>query len=107
MKNESTIKQEYPHEFSDNAELCRLQIPTYLSRPTDMDGRKGSFTNITDRQLLHLTNVSFVQIAKLLDEPKFQSGTIDEKCKAVTHLFALGLLETRLRSAGEQYGSGS
>lgn len=93
MKNKSTVKQEYPHELGANAELCPLQIPTYLSRPADMDGRKDFFTNITDRQLLNLTNVSFVQIAKLLDEPKFLSGTIDEKCNAVTQLFALGLLE--------------
>ena len=94
MKQESTMKDECP--YTANAERCPLSIPTYLPPNATMDHLKDFFTGFVERDLWELTNVHVGQIAKLIDEPKFQNGTIYEKCNAVTDLFVQGLIEKRL-----------
>ena len=94
MEKESTMKQECPYELSANAELCPLQIPTFLPTEASIDDLKDFFTGFVERDLWHLTNVSVGQIVMLL-ATKPKNTSFDEKCNAITDLFVQGLMEKR------------
>jgi len=89
------MKDECPYELSANAELCPLQIPTFLPPEADMDRLKDFFAASVEMDLERIYNISIGQIVTMLDEPKFQNGTFVEKWNSVVDLFAQGLLEKR------------
>jgi hypothetical protein len=95
MQKKANIKEECPFELEANAEICPLQIPTYLPPEVSEERLRNFFTSFIERDLWELTYVQVGQIVRLLEEPMVQNGNFDEKCNAVTDLFVQGLFEKR------------